>query len=44
MNYTYKLKNYNEEGLRLLNKKKYLLLKLYLRELEKEVKEYRLKK
>ncbi len=28
----YKIKNYNEEGLRLHNKKKYLLQKLYLLE------------
>lgn len=43
----YKLKNYNEEGLRLRNKKKYLLLKQYLLELERqrkeELEEYELK-
>ena len=35
----YRLKNYRE-GLRILNKKKYLLLKKYLEELKKEEKEY----
>ena len=36
----YKLKKYNEEGLKLLNRKKYLLYKLYLKEYEKEKREY----
>ena len=35
----YKLRNYNEEGLRLRNKKKYLLLKQYLLELKEREKE-----
>ena len=35
----YRLKNYNEEGLRLRNKKKYLLQKQYLLELKKREKE-----
>lgn len=34
-----RLKNYNEEGLRLRNQKKYLLQKLYLLELKKRAKE-----
>ena len=37
----YKLNNYNEERLRLLNKKKYLLIRLKLEELKKEEKEYK---
>ena len=36
----YGFKNYNEDGLRLLNKKKYLLFKLYLKELEQVQREY----
>ncbi len=35
----YKLKNYNEEGLRLKNQKKYLLQKQYLLELKKRLEE-----
>ena len=35
----YKLRNYNEEGLRLRNKKKYLLQKQYLLELQKQKQE-----
>ena len=40
MNKELRLKNYNEEGLRLRNKKKYLLLKQYLLEKAKEQQEY----
>ena len=36
MNKEYKLRNYNEEGLRLRNKKKYLLQKQYLLELKRQ--------
>ncbi len=41
MKKVYVLNNYNEEYLRLLNKKKYLLMKLKLEELKKEEKEYK---
>ena len=47
MNNEVKLKNFNEEGLRLKNKKKLLLEKLFLLELQKEkeeaLKEFELK-
>jgi len=44
-----KLRNYNEDGLRLRNKRRYLLQKLYLLELKKRQQEelyeyYKLKK